>query len=229
MIFHSIASLIVAACTGISLGRYTVSPSSAPIIRQAITPHKIVALTFDDGPSPRWTPKILRILQQNHVRATFFLIGSHALRHPALVRQEIQARMDVESHGHRHIILRHRSPDDIRHEIEHNAHILQSLGAPHPTLYRLPGGAADTTSLQVLGQLGYRVIGWSIDPRDWQHRYSAAQMAHKVETHIHPGAIIIFHDGPNGSQATVGQGYRFGTVPQLLHDEATAHHAKTAR
>ena len=168
------------------------------------------------------------------------MIGSHALRYPDLVRQEVQAHMDVESHGHRHIILRHRTPAEVRQEVEYNAHILQSLGVPRPTLYRLPGGASDSTALQVLGALGYRVIGWSIDPRDWQYRYSAAQMTQKVESAIHPGAIIIFHDGPNGSQATVDavsqiipdltrQGYRLVTVPQLLHDEAAAQHAKAAR
>ncbi|WP_053958301.1 polysaccharide deacetylase family protein [Sulfobacillus thermosulfidooxidans] len=223
------------AAAGIAARLHLTSAAVAPIIRQAMTPHKVVALTFDDGPSPRWTPKVLAVLHKDHVHATFFIIGSHALRHPALVRDEQRAGMDIESHGHQHLILRHRTAAEVRQEVEYNAHILKSLGVPHPTLYRLPGGAADPIALQVLGQMGYRVIGWSIDPRDWQHRYSAAQMVHRIATQIHPGAIIIFHDGPNGSQATVDtvaqiipalkrDGYRFLTVPQLLQDEAQAQH-----
>lgn len=199
----------------------------APVIRQAVTTHKVIALTFDDGPSPRWTPKVLAALNQNHVQATFFLIGSHATRHPLLVQQEVNDKMDIGSHGAEHRTLRNQSATVVRQEVENNAQILQSLGAPKPTLYRMPGGASDTTALTVLGQLGYHVIGWSIDTRDWRHRTSAIAMAQKVEKEASPGAIVIFHDGPNGSEATVRAvqmiiptlkkaGYRFVTVQQLL-------------
>ncbi|WP_053958005.1 polysaccharide deacetylase family protein [Sulfobacillus thermosulfidooxidans] len=129
-----------AAAAEIAARPHSAPATAAPIIRQAMTPHKVVALTFDDGPSPRWTPKVLAVLNKDHVHATFFIIGSHALRHPALVREEQRAGMDVESHGHQHLILRHRTAAEVRQEVEYNAHILKSLGVPHPTLYRLPGG-----------------------------------------------------------------------------------------
>lgn len=208
-------------------GRQTLGTAPAPIIRQVPTHQKVMALTFDDGPSPRWTPKILTTLTQAHVRATFFLIGSHATRYPQEVRDEIQAHMEIGSHGAEHLVLRRESAAAIRQEIESNAQILHALGAPSPRLYRLPGGASDPTALRVLGSLGYTVVGWSIDTRDWRHQASAQAMAAQVERQAHPGAIVIFHDGPNGSQATVeavrllipalkAQGYRFVTVGQLL-------------
>lgn len=202
----------------------------APVIRQAVTNQKVMALTFDDGPSPKWTPKVLAVLNQNQVQATFFLIGSHATRQPLLVRQEVKDKMEIGSHGAEHRILRNQSAAVVKQEVETNAQILQSLGAPKPTLYRMPGGAADATALTVLGHLGYQVIGWTIDTRDWRHRSTAEAMAQKVENEATPGAIVIFHDGPNGSQATIQavqmlipalkkEGYRFVTVTQLLHDE----------
>ncbi len=106
----------------------------------------------------------------------------------------------------------------------------QALGAPNPTLYRIPGGASDSVALGVLGELGYSVIGWTIDTRDWRHRLTSEQLAQHVEKRASPGAIIIFHDGPNGSQATVDavstiipalekEGYRFATVKELLRLE----------
>ena len=209
---------------------HTAQSKPAPVIRQAVTTHKVIALTFDDGPSPKWTPKVLTVLNQNHVKATFFLIGSHATRQPLLVHEEVKDKMDIGSHGANHQILKNQSATVVRQEVETNAQILQSLGVPKPTLYRMPGGASDATALTVLGQLGYHVIGWSIDTRDWRHRTTAEAMAKKVEKEATPGAIVIFHDGPNGSEATVQavqmlipvlkkEGYRFVTVHQLLHLE----------
>ncbi len=225
--FHKILSLFLLMYPWFG---HAAQSKPAPIIRQAVTHQKVMALTFDDGPSPKWTPKVLRVLNQNHVKATFFLIGSHATRHPFLVHQEVEDKMDIGSHGAEHHVLKNQSAAAVRQEVEANAQILQTLGAPKPTLYRMPGGASDATALTVLGQLGYQVIGWSIDTRDWRHRTTAQAMAQKVEKEASPGAIVIFHDGPNGSEATVGaiqiliptlkqEGYQFVTIAQLLHLE----------
>lgn len=202
----------------------------APIIKNVITTKKVIALTFDDGPNPKWTPKILSILKHDRVPATFFVIGSHTIQQPALLDQEIKDGMEIGNHGAQHISLKGRSAEAVRKEIEENARILTSLGAPKPSLYRLPAGVSDATARLVLGELGYQVIGWSIDPRDWRHRYTAQQMTDLVLKQAAPGAIVIFHDGPNSSQATVDavsaiipalrkDGYQFLTVSQLLKEE----------
>lgn len=199
----------------------------AYVINQVVTNKKVVGLTFDDGPSKKWTPEILRVLKSDHVRATFFVIGSHAVRRPQLIREEVKSGMEIGSHGSQHLTLRNQSEQAIRTEIEDNAETLKALGAPAPTLYRLPGGISDRTALKVLGQFHYHLVGWTIDTRDWRRVYSAATMAKKVERSIEPGSIIIFHDGPNSSQQTVQavkqiipalrkMGYRFDTVGQML-------------
>ncbi|MBX5466390.1 MAG: polysaccharide deacetylase family protein [Firmicutes bacterium] len=200
------------------------------VIRQVITSKKVVALTFDDGPTRRWTPQILAILTHDKVPATFFVVGSHALRHPTLIQDEVRAGMEIASHGSRHLVLRGKDAATIRREVEENAAILKSLGAPAPTLYRLPAGQSDRTALTVLHQMGYQVIGWTIDTRDWRRRYSAQQMVDLVLKQIEPGSIIIFHDGPNSSDQTVAavralipalreRGYQFLTVSQMLKEE----------
>lgn len=205
----------------------TAAPRPAAVINQVLTQKKVVALTFDDGPSARWTPKILQVLKEDHVKATFFVIGTHAMRRPDLLQEEVKMGMEIGNHGLEHLTLKNRSAVAVAKEIDDNAQTLQSLGAPKPTLYRLPAGIYDRTALTVLGEKGYRVIGWSIDTRDWRRRYSGRQMAAQVEKQAAPGSIIIFHDGPNSSEATVDavkaiipaltrQGYQFDTVGQML-------------
>ncbi len=205
----------------------------APLIKQVLTTKKVAALTFDDGPTANWTPKILQVLNENHVKATFFVIGNQAVKRPALVKEEVDAKMEIGSHGYEHKILRHRSAEVVKQEAQQNEALLTSLGVPKPTLYRLPAGASDSTALRVLGQMGYKVIGWSIDTRDWRRRYTAEDIAKQVEKEASPGAIIIFHDGPNSSEATVDavkqiipalktQGYQFDTVSRMLKLEKFA-------
>jgi peptidoglycan/xylan/chitin deacetylase (PgdA/CDA1 family) len=199
----------------------------APLVTSVPTAEKVVALTFDDGPTPRWTPAILNLLKEEHVKATFFVIGRQVARYPHLVEQEVRDGMEIGSHGSQHLILRNRSEAAIRTEVEEAAQLIQVAGAPAPRLYRLPAGIYDRQALSVLGALGYTVIGWSVDPRDWRHRLTAEQMLSLVQKQVGPGGIIIFHDGTNGSQATVEatklvietlkkEGYRFLTVGQLL-------------
>lgn len=219
--------LAVLCAYGVGSHLSAAATRAAPLIIRAPISEKVVALTFDDGPSPKWTPQILRVLAANHVPATFFVVGQQAERYPALVAQEVRDGMEVGSHGYSHLVLRGKSAEQVAAEVTSAQAAIMAAGAPAPTLYRMPAGIYDHTALAVLGGLHYVVVGWSIDPRDWRHRYSAQAMAQLVVTQAEPGAIIIFHDGPNGSRATVAAvadliprlkqaGYRFMTVSAML-------------
>lgn len=225
----AISGVAVVACTAMTWpGRTQAAPAQkAVVIRAVPTLKKVVALTFDDGPTRTWTPEILNVLRQNGVRATFFVIGSQVTRFPQYFEQELKDHMEIGSHGATHLRLKNRSAAVVEQEIKENASILESMGAPKPTLYRLPAGVSDKTALEVLGRLGYTVIGWSIDPRDWRHRYTAEQMTNLVVKAAQPGSIVIFHDGTNSSKATVdavkaiipalkAKGYQFETVGQMI-------------
>jgi peptidoglycan/xylan/chitin deacetylase (PgdA/CDA1 family) len=221
----AIVAVLCAYGLGGRLGAAAARP--APLVTRVPITDKVIALTFDDGPTPKWTPALLKILTADHVPSTFFVIGQQAERYPALVADEVRSGMEIASHGMAHVILRNKPADVVREEVTAAAAAIQAAGAPAPTLYRLPAGVYDSQALMVLGGLHYVVVGWSIDPRDWRHRFTAAQMAHLVETEAEPGAIVIFHDGSNGSQATLDavkqlipflkkEGYRFMTVSAML-------------
>ncbi len=216
-------------------GEATAAKLAPPVVVRSVpTLKKVVALTFDDGPTKKWTPEILHVLQRNQVKATFFVVGRQALRYPQYLHEEIKAGMEVGSHGANHMTLKGKPAALIEREVNENKEILESLGVPKPHLYRLPGGNSDKLALSVLTKLHYTVVGWSIDPHDWRHRYSADQLTTMVMKHIEPGAIVIFHDGPNSSEATVKavaqiieqlkhEGYRPLTVSRLIQSAELPH------
>jgi peptidoglycan-N-acetylglucosamine deacetylase len=198
----------------------------APTVRGVPIAQKVVALTFDDGPSPRYTQQILDALRQNGARATFFLIGQEAVRQPALVKAEAKAGMEVANHGMHHLLLRGKSESEVESEATEAADVIQELTGKRPTLYRLPQGVGDTTARAALGRLGYVVINWSVDTRDYL-RQSPEQLVARAMRQMAPGRIIIFHDGGGNRQASVdavkmllpelkAQGYTVTTVSDLL-------------
>lgn len=225
VVVAALAMLTASYALGEHMGAAVTRPAS--VVTQAPITEKAVALTFDDGPTPKWTPQILAVLNAAHVKATFFVIGGQARKYSTLVAQEVKDGMEIANHGALHKRLVHRDATFIRTEVETAATDIMAAGAPKPRYYRMPAGVYDSTALQVLGQLGYTVIGWSVDPQDWRHRWTADQMLGIVKHQVGPGAIIIFHDGTNSSSATVEavkmviqtlkqQGYHFVTVRRLL-------------
>lgn len=198
----------------------------APTIRAVPLAQKVVALTFDDGPSARYTPQILDILRKEGAHATFFLIGQEALRQPALVRAEAKAGMEVANHGMHHLLLRGRTEDEVASEANEAADVIRDLAGRRPALYRLPQGLGDPTARAALGRLGYVIINWSVDTRDYIRQSPEALVARAMRQ-MAPGRIIIFHDGGGNRQASVEavrmllpklkvQGYTVTTVSDLL-------------
>ena len=198
----------------------------APTVRGVPITGKVVALTFDDGPSPRYTPQILDVLKREKAHATFFLIGQEAVRFPSLVQAEAKAGMEVANHGMHHLLLRGRSEDEVTSEASEAADVIRSLAGRAPVLYRLPQGVGDTTARAALGRMGYVIVNWSVDTRDYL-RQTPEQLVARAMRQMAPGRIIIFHDGGGNRQASVdavrmllpqlkAQGYTVTTVSDLL-------------
>jgi peptidoglycan-N-acetylglucosamine deacetylase len=166
---------------------------------------RTVALTFDDGPSPTYTPQILRVLHRDHVPATFFVIGELAQRYPSLVRAEIRSGMSVGNHSWDH-------PDSppfvdlaaarVRSEITTTDAELARLG-DHARLFRPPGGSFDPSLVAVTQAQGLRVVLWDVDPRDWAPGATARGIARAVLGSVEPGAVVELHDGGGDRSATV--------------------------
>ncbi len=188
-----------------------------------------VALTFDDGPDPEWTPRVLQILGAYGVSATFFLVGERAAREPATVRAIAGAGHEVGSHGWSHTSLWLCGPRRTDAEIARTKHLLAYLAGTPPAHFRPPWGMVNAAMFAALRRHGQRCVFWSIQPEGLRPAPAAAQVAH-VLRRAHPGAIVDLHDaeGTPGAPARLtaalpamidglqAAGYRFATVGELL-------------
>lgn len=161
-----------------------------------------VALTFDDGPDPLFTPSVLRVLQQYGVHATFFCIGEQVQLYPALVRQAAQDGNVIGNHTWSHLNLTLLPPETIRQQLSTtSAAIAQATGGA-PRLVRPPDGATNATVRDIEAQLGLVEVLWTLDAEDWQHPGVAA-MVDMVLTRARNGSIILMHDGGGDRSQTI--------------------------
>jgi cellulose synthase/poly-beta-1,6-N-acetylglucosamine synthase-like glycosyltransferase/peptidoglycan/xylan/chitin deacetylase (PgdA/CDA1 family)/spore germination protein YaaH len=172
------------------------------------TPHQ-VALTFDDGPDPKWTPQILDILKAENVKAAFFLVGQNAEEYPALVRRIVAEGHEIGNHTYYHPNLALCWPEHIRLELNATQLLLETITGRSTTLFR-PPYAADTspskiselTPLQLAQDLGYLVVLENIDPQDWA-RPGADIILQRVKQQRRDGSIILLHDAGGDREQTV--------------------------
>jgi peptidoglycan/xylan/chitin deacetylase (PgdA/CDA1 family) len=162
-----------------------------------------IALTFDDGPDPRWTPAVLDLLRRFHVQATFCLVGVHVAEHPELVRQIAAAGHRLCDHTWTHDgALTQRSAAIVRAELTRTYDAIVAAAAVRPRYFRAPGGAWNRVIVAEAGRLALRPLGWSVDPRDWT-RPPAAEITRRVLGNATAGSIVLLHDGYGDRSATV--------------------------
>ncbi|MCU0687522.1 MAG: polysaccharide deacetylase family protein [Polyangiaceae bacterium] len=154
-----------------------------------------VALTFDDGPHPEHTPRVLEVLAAHQARATFFMIGEKVERHPEIVRQVAAAGHEIGSHAHyidRKLAL--RGLPAIRADLEQSVRTLEAATGTRPTLFRPPYGVLNPRIFRVCDELSLDVIGWSARALDGVARTSAAEAAQRITRGLRDGAIACMHD-----------------------------------
>jgi len=186
---------------------------------------KQIALTFDDGPHPGFTPQILAILQQYNVKASFFLVGMKAMQAPDLVRAIFDAGHGIGNHTFHHPRLPTISPQEMAQELRLCGEALQAITGEYPHYFRPPGGRVDAEVLKVAESRGYSTIMWSISPADIKHT-SPERILQIVTKQAHNGAIILLHDGVPETIAVLPQliialkakGYQFVTIDTLLQE-----------
>lgn len=149
-----------------------------------------MALTFDDGPNPEITPRILDILDQHNAKATFFLIGLHVPDNAAIVQRMHQAGHEIGNHTWSHRDLSTLTPQEVEDDIAAAQNAIVAAGAPAPHLFRPPYGAVDS---MVRSHVAMSVVSWNIDPEDWKAK-KPEQIIDHVLSHAKPGAIVDLHD-----------------------------------
>ncbi len=195
----------------------------AKVYRRLPTQEKVVALTFDDGPKKTATRKILAILEEKDVPATFFLLGSSALNQPELVRQISDAGCDIANHSWSHPDFTKISEEKLVWQIEASAVAFAAMGAEYQPYIRPPYGKMDGTVRRVSADLGYDVLLWNVDPRDWQYKDPEIVLELAL-TGLKPGSIVLFHDRPEATlqvlpdfiDAARAMGYEFVLISQYL-------------
>ena len=153
-----------------------------------------VALTFDDGPNPDATPRVLDALAARGVKATFFILGRHAERWPDLVRRVANEGHAVGNHGYYHRKLHFKSPAYVRRDLELGTQAIVAAGGVRPRLFRAPHGFRSPWVTPIARSLGQRTVGWSLGVWDSDRPGVDAIVARTLEG-TRPGSIPLLHDG----------------------------------
>jgi peptidoglycan/xylan/chitin deacetylase (PgdA/CDA1 family) len=212
-------------------GRTTASPPSArkgAVVRVDTHQH-MVALTFDDGPDPRWTPTVLALLRQYHAHATFFEVGKNVLAHPDLVHDVLNDGNEVADHTWDHPDLEIMPTVMVSQEITQGADAITQVGAPAPKYFRPPKGLTDEAVGVLANANQYRTIFWDLClERFVDHTGDMRDALNDMLTRVKPGSIILAHDGgipdrtktmktlPMLLQGLKARGYKMVDVTQLL-------------
>lgn len=181
---------------------------------------RFVALTFDDGPNPTWTPQVLDLLKQHDVHATFCLVGRNVDRYPDLVRRTVAEGHRLCDHTVAHDQMQDSSHKHVRGEIRGGLDaIRRAVPGAAVRYYRAPYGAWSAYQVKVAGKAGMRPLSWSVDTRDWAQPGVSAILA-TVDRDLRPGGVILMHDARGDRSQSVAalrillrdlprQGYRF--------------------
>jgi peptidoglycan-N-acetylglucosamine deacetylase len=189
-----------------------------------------LALTYDDGPNPTHTLRLLDVLAKHGVQATFFLVGRYVQQTPEIAREVVQAGHVVGNHTFTHPLLIFRSEAEIREELSQCRSALQDAIGRHSNLFRPPFGGRRSAVLRVARDLGLEPVMWNVTGYDW-NAPPAAVIERKVAKQIRGGDIILLHDGghkqmgADRSQTVIAtdhllaryksEGYDFDTIPRM--------------
>jgi peptidoglycan/xylan/chitin deacetylase (PgdA/CDA1 family) len=180
-----------------------VAPSRAParVVHCGPPDAKQVALTFDDGPSTTYTPQVLDILDQHNIKATFFVLGMFAKRHPELVAEITRRGHLLASHSWSH--PKRATREQWRDQMQRTRELLRRQSpTPIPSYYRPPHGIVTPEVQAVAGELGEVIVLYTLLSSDWQH-ISAQTLEDQVSTKVRAGGIVVLHDGGKQREPTV--------------------------
>jgi peptidoglycan/xylan/chitin deacetylase (PgdA/CDA1 family) len=197
-----------------------------PILKMPLgNPQKFVAITYDDGPHPDRTPRLLDLLAARNIRATFYVVGTNAQKYPHILRRMINEGHEIGNHTVNHPNLTTLATEQVIAEVA-GCRDAVVAGATLPTAsIRPPYGAVDPSLRELfMSEFGYPTVLWDVDPRDWDTSVSDAQVISTILTQADHGEIILCHDihertigvMPAVLDGLLAQGFSFVTVSELL-------------
>ncbi len=186
-----------------------------------------IALTFDDGPHPTYTPRLLEILKAEGVPATFFLLGDRVRLYPEVAARIAAQGFEIGNHSFTHADATTQTSEEIRAEVERTQTLIHEATGRRPRLYRPPYGKHNDALFAVLHEEPMTVVNWSVDPRDWQRGETSDSIRDHILGGAHPGAIVLLHDIHKRSVEAVPEiiaglrerGFTFVTAGELVANE----------
>ncbi|MBU3182896.1 polysaccharide deacetylase family protein [Clostridium psychrophilum] len=193
------------------------------------TKNKVVALTFDDGPDPVNTPKIIKVLRSNNVQGTFFCIGEQIESCKSIIKQAYDNGDVIANHSWSHKDFTTINESEIKNEVTLTENEISNVIGKRSTLIRPPYGDINEDAQNSLTALNYKSVIWSTDTLDWEQR-EASNIVKNVVNNVRPGEIILMHCNEDKKATTEAlpqtisklkqMGYSFVTVDKLLHVSA---------
>ncbi|MFF5055690.1 polysaccharide deacetylase family protein [Micromonospora sp. NPDC000663] len=215
------------ASATIGNGQQDVGSGALPVVWSVSTTRRLVALTFDDGPAPQWTPMVLDTLAEHRVPATFFLVGAQVRRHGDVVRG-LLAEHEVGNHSWRHRDLAQMDTAAVYDDLRRSHDAIADVTGSQPRLVRPPYGHLGGAVLQAAARLDYRLVLWSLQMVEREYPGDPAGHARRIVAGVRPGTIVLGHDVgdlrrlvalrglPDMITGLRARGYTFVTVSALL-------------
>lgn len=235
ILFFTVLAVLAA---GLFTALFTIFFDQAVLVRKGTIYHvgvddKIVALTFDDGPSPEWTPKILDALKKSGVKATFFMLGKHVEEYPDIAKRVAEEGHDIGNHTYVHPNLLFYNKNELKQEIKKAEDVIYAATGVRTKYFRPPKAWLSKREKAKIKEIGYKIILWSLNSKDWV-TFDDKYIIRYLVKNVRPGDIILFHDSggafsveggdrhetvltiPRLVEKLEAKGYRFVTITELL-------------
>lgn len=191
---------------------------------------KVIALSFDDGPHPKYTIEILDILKEYDIKATFFVLGVHAEKYPHIIKRQVREGHEIGNHSYSHIDMRRATKKEIREEFEKTQEIIYSIANVRPKVFRPPYGNYNKEVVEIITSNDIPIVLWTFyqDSKDWSNP-GVDSIIETTLSKVQNGDIILFHDYVYKNEShtvkalktiipkLIEEGYEFVTVSELLH------------
>lgn len=198
-------------------------PLNTPIFSSNKKANKLLALTFDDGPSKEFTKKYVDVLKSLNVKSTFFIVGKMAEKNPNLLTYIAENGNEIGIHSYSHKYMPLMTPEQMIDELYKTQEIVVNTTGVKPDLFRPPYGAFNNTLVKISNALGLHVVLWTVDPDDWK-RPGIQNIINTIVSKSSSGSVILMHEGNSETLAALPQiivklrseGYSFVTVSELM-------------
>ena len=226
--------MVIGVCAGVAIvvvggltGHVRISTNAEAAEDVDCSVVKCIALTFDDGPSP-YTDRLLRILEDNDAKATFFEIGNKVAANPDGAKRVVEAGMELGNHTWEHPNMTTIPPEDVSAQFSKATDAIMAATGKRPKLVRTAGGLINDQVLAEAKKQGLADINWDVIPFDWANDANTGATRYMLMTHIKPNSVVLFHDTYSSTVDLVAQfipvlranGYHMVTVTQMLGPRA---------